>query len=65
MSRPVKGTRPTVDTVDGRADNAPEATCPTCGAPGSGFLRHDRAIVTAQYLCPAGHLWVTKWTAVA
>lgn len=40
---------------------APEQACPTCGLDGEG-TRHDRGgIFTASYICPAGHIWLTKW----
>jgi hypothetical protein len=49
-----------METVPTRTD-APEALCPTCGAPGEGASFQGHGITTANYLCPAGHIWQTKW----
>ncbi|MFT3871082.1 MAG: hypothetical protein QM714_02770 [Nocardioides sp.] len=48
-------------TVNAPPDTTPPATCPTCGLPGEGFTRSERTIHHAQYQCPAGHIWITKW----
>lgn len=52
-----------MSTVPPRTD-APEALCPTCGAPGDGIAFPDRDLTIANYLCPAGHVWQTKWAEV-
>lgn len=40
--------------------------CPTCDAAAiSEGLLHDRGIVTGHYTCSAGHIWITRWLAVA
>lgn len=49
-------------TVPPPSPTAPEAVCPTCGAPGNGHKRTELDILTATYLCPVGHLWMTHWT---
>lgn len=38
------------------------ALCPTCGRLATDATKYtgDR-IVTAHYLCPAGHAWQSKW----
>jgi hypothetical protein len=42
--------------------DAPPAFCPTCGLEGEGATWVDRhGVRFAQYLCPAGHIWQTKW----
>lgn len=44
----------------------PFAVCPVCG----GLAVHDvtrevRGVMLADYLCGAGHGWLTKWLAAA
>lgn len=39
------------------------AICPTCGLPPArDVTSRAGALVTATYLCPLDHLWITKWT---
>lgn len=41
---------------------APYSCCPRCGFPGEGTDRAaDDGIHNANYICPAGHIWMTKW----
>lgn len=36
--------------------------CPTCGHPAEQTtVRICKTIATGSYLCPAGHLWQTRW----
>ena len=42
-------------------DPAPDAHCPTCGLDGEGYLVRGAAVTRADYQCPAGHLWTTRW----
>lgn len=47
-------------TVLPRADNAPEATCPACGAPATGYHLKSPTdhLTSSQYLCATGdHMW--------
>jgi hypothetical protein len=44
-----------------RPTDAPAAHCPTCGLDGEGVDRLRGKIHTANYLCPAGHIWQTRW----
>lgn len=49
--------------VTPRADIAPlTAPCPTCGRPAiRSEVRVDDVIATGNYLCPADHIWSTRW----
>lgn len=41
---------------------APSAACPTCGLDGEGTERTgDDGVHSANYLCPVGHIWLTRW----
>jgi hypothetical protein len=42
------------------------AMCPTCGRfPKDTHLAVDGSIITATFLCPASHSWLSKWSQVA
>ena len=50
-------------TVEPRTDAPPP--CPSCGTPASAVdIRRNAGQVTGNYLCPAGHVWITKWAEV-
>lgn len=40
---------------------APAAYCPRCELPGEGHDHQQGQIHSSNYLCPAGHIWLTKW----
>lgn len=40
---------------------APEAHCPSCGLDGEGVDRATNGVHESHYLCPAGHIWLTRW----
>lgn len=50
----------------GEANDARGQLCPQCQKSPTSVVRHqDRGVVTLNLLCPAGHIWQTKWSLVA
>jgi hypothetical protein len=46
--------------------DTPPPPCPTCGNPASSSsVRRQSGALNGDYLCPAGHIWTTRWMEVA
>ena len=41
----------------------PDSLCPICGMAPASVVRGGHELVQqADYLCPGGHIWQTRWT---
>lgn len=64
--RHVKGHDRLVNIVHPTGDTPPPPACPTCGEPADrSAVRRQVGTLIGDYLCPAGHIWTTRWMEVA